>query len=325
MIDNLLNQAADPYFVISSDGEMYWSNKAFKTLYSSLTNLNQLVDDKSYQEILNCKKETSLQILISKNKIKQTAQILNISAADPDSDLKLIGLKSYLSEQEQIEQREHFLATLTHDLKNPIGAIFGYSDVLLDTATGASLDDKQRQIISKIRTTASRSIELIRNHQVLSQIQDQGLQTKLIGESDLNQVVSSVIEYTWRDQKNSPSLDLQLCDKPLALKVNRMQIDRIISNLFSNALKYTPANGQIKIKTWSDQSKVHFSIKNSPANIPEDNLAKIFERFQRASNSQDIPGSGLGLYIVKLILDSIDGRIELINQENSVEFKIHFN
>lgn len=204
--------------------------------------------------------------------------------------------------------RNEILATAAHDLKNPLGAIFGYADVLLESALGSSLSDKQREIIGRVRTTAARSLELVRNYQQLAELAERSGQVEP-GKCDVAAVVRAVVEYAYREDPAAHQVHLALPSTPLVAKIDRIQLDRVLSNLFGNALRYTPRGGSIVLRARAEGSFILLEVANTGASIAPDEMPHLFSRHFRARSSQGTSGTGLGLYIVKQILEGIHGSI----------------
>jgi len=215
-----------------------------------------------------------------------------------------------------IEEKEELLATIVHDLKNPIGAIFGYADILLDTKVGESLDPKQLQIITRIRSTASRSMELIRNYQFLSQRSGETIRPPA-PLSALNSCVKSIVENLFREEEGSPNVELMLSSEELKVRIHPLDLERVLSNLINNALKFSPKDGKVLIQTKLIEGAPTFSVNNGGPLIPESEINSLFERYKRGSTSVGTSGSGLGLYIVKKILDQLPAIVEVKSDAKS--------
>ena len=207
------------------------------------------------------------------------------------------------------------LAVLGHDLKNPLGAIFGYADVLLDTALGQGLSEKQREVLHRIRTTAKRSIDLVKNCMFLAETENAATRSLIRGQADLVAVTKMVIEDLWRDQSGFANIIQQLPADPVLVGVERVSLERVCANLIGNALKYTPADGQITVAVKAQHNGGLLEVHNSPAYIPAEEQPHLFDLHWRGKKAARIAGSGLGLYIVKSIIDVIDGTIELHSSE----------
>lgn len=247
---------------------------------------------------------------------------LQYSKADPDC--VTISLAT-MNRSDQQTMASDLLAMLAHDLKNPIGAIFGYADILLDTPTGVGLNDKQNEILSRIRGTSSRCMELIRNYLYLAQSQDGKLSLRPV-KLDLNNALRSVIETTWRDESDAAQVSLDLCPNGALVQADNFALERMLANLFSNALQYSPPRGEIKISTRREENSLVLEINNQGQPIAAQDLPHIFERFYRATNSKGIRGSGLGLYIVQQIASALQVRLSVdSNISSGTTFRLEFN
>lgn len=330
-LDESLLNARDPFLCVDGEAHIVWHNTAAEELLAAAaTPLRELGDLLPPQDIRSVLSTTHYSTIESKlkdrrgNELKQTIVVIDISRGLLDSELFLLCFKSVGSESTMMAAREEFLATIAHDLKNPLGAIFGYADALLDTPVGAGLSAQQRDIISRVRHTAQRSVELVRNYQHLSALQSRSI-TPSQNTISLNAAVQNIVDYTWRDEQHSPKLLLNLAAPPPLVRLEKLHLERIVSNLFSNALKYTPVNGTIVITTGEEGGRPFMEVKNSGAVLTQSEIDSIFEKYTRAHNSSGIPGSGLGLYIVKYILDAVGGTIHVSSSEASgTSFKIGF-
>jgi signal transduction histidine kinase len=97
------------------------------------------------------------------------------------------------------------------------------------------------------------------------------------------------------------------------LNGDRARIAQLLDNFISNAIKFTPEQGRVEVRTWADGEHAFVSVADSGIGIPEDERARLFERFYRASSAteQAIPGTGLGLAIAKAIVDAHGGSIRV--------------
>jgi signal transduction histidine kinase len=94
---------------------------------------------------------------------------------------------------------------------------------------------------------------------------------------------------------------------------DRARLGQLLDNLVSNAIKFTPSEGEVVVRTWSGPDSACFSVTDSGIGIPEEEQARLFERFYRATSAteQAIPGTGLGLAIAKAIVDAHAGTIAI--------------
>ena len=205
---------------------------------------------------------------------------------------------------------------VAHDLKNPISAVFGYTDILLETPIGEGLTTVQRDIVMRMRDAALRTLDLVKNYAQLSSMEYEAIKPSAFA-VDINAMVDIVVHSTWRESKDGPKLSLNLSPFPLLLHVERVHLDRIFTNLLSNALKYTPKTGAIEVRTRGEGPMCVLEVLNSGVHIPEVEQKKVFNRFTRGKNSIGTSGSGLGLFIVQTLVASLGGSVSLESSANN--------
>jgi signal transduction histidine kinase len=316
--------ATDPFLLVDANSNVIWWNSAAISNFSirkdaKELSLGEIFQEDMVREILACEHFAICPVRtlkINTNTLPLTALVTCLGSIDPDNDIFVIAFKPSAFLNQSLFHRGDSPSTLAHDLKNPLGAIFGYSDALIETPIGQGLHEKQKDILRRVRSTAARSIELVRNIQQLSQLHTPNSnQTRKSLAIDLNATVESVIHHTFRDNLDQPKVVVELNGKPLLVALDRIALDRVITNLYSNALKFTPLDGTIIIKTWSEhdralqQNKACFSITNSKPIIPHDELSQLFQRHYRGSTSRGISGSGLGLFIVQQLVTNAGGAV----------------
>lgn len=207
------------------------------------------------------------------------------------------------------QMRADFVANASHELRTPLTAIKGYAETLLDGA----LDDRgvSEKFVTIIDQEANRLIKLVEELLTLSRAENQ--QQENVRQSvDVLTIIKSVSE----QMKNSfnaknVTLTLDLPDILSMVKANPDRIKQVMVNLLDNALKYTPEGGQVQVKAWHEGENVKVTVSDTGLGIPEKDLSRIFERFYRVDKARTrrMGGFGLGLSIVKHIIESSGGRI----------------
>jgi signal transduction histidine kinase len=213
------------------------------------------------------------------------------------------------------ESEDDWFATVAHDLRNPLGAIFGYADTLLDTPIGASLNAKQRELVARIRSSGQRALELLRNVQLLTHL---GARPAAIPGDvlDLAKTIRTVVDTTWREDPTTPAVEVLLPETPLPVILPRVDAERIVSNLFSNALKFALPGSKVTVKASAEGPFAEISVTNTGKPIPPEERNKLFGKFSRLSNSRDTPGTGLGLYIVRSLVERARGTAEVDSDDS---------
>jgi signal transduction histidine kinase len=203
--------------------------------------------------------------------------------------------------------KNEFISTATHDLRNPIGIIAGFSDLL---AKVGPLNDTQVGYVGHIHAAAENMNELVQNLLELAKI-DLGMELKQ-DTLDMNAFVSELLdEFRPQAETKEQKLLLEKRADRLMVRGDALQLKQAMRNLVGNAIKYTPAAGSIHLSLETDEEAVTIHVKDSGYGISAEDLPFIFDRFYRASDERikNIEGNGLGLAIVKSIVERHNGRI----------------
>jgi signal transduction histidine kinase len=317
-----LAQTTDPALLVDRKLELYEWNRAAAEFFSSDVEVRlpkdlvlTLLSPSQHGALANLQDFYSGEITVHSRSvaIPQALVVIALPQSNPSEDRLLFLFKSS-SLFLHGARGAHFIETLLHDLRNPIGAIFGYADVLLES-NREPLTLQQQDIVKRIRSTAQRCIDLARNYQFLLQLDSPFYHSDSNACAELNSVIEEVALSLWHADSGMPKLELNLCKETLEVAVERFQLDRVIGNLLSNAIKFTPAEGLIKISSSATMSEAVFTITNNGQLIPASELPHLFDAFQRGSTAKGTPGSGLGLYIVKKIIDQCRGHIQIESHE----------
>ncbi len=134
----------------------------------------------------------------------------------------------------------------------------------------------------------------------------------------LNEIITEITsDYVLECQRRHQVVE-QVCDANLKITTDAPLIKEAISNLFGNAIKYTPDNGKVSIKVESDAQRVRINITDTGYGIPQHQQEKIFTKFFRAENvmKKETSGTGLGLYLVHSIVQLLHGSVSFVSKEN---------
>lgn len=229
-------------------------------------------------------------------------------------------------EQAELDQaKNEFLALASHQLRTPISAISWYSEMMLHGDNG-ELKKDQKESVKQIYDSNQRSAAIVDAMITVSNLQAGPLAMHLEN-VDINALCKRVVN----TQRNELGETKHLIIKEHYEALPKLSSDpslmrTIVQNLMSNAYKYTPDGGTITISTRKSPDKLLLNSKGSIVitvedtgyGIPKNQQAKIFGKLFRASNikAKDTDGTGLGLYIVKTILEQVGGRVEFVSEEN---------
>jgi signal transduction histidine kinase len=243
-----------------------------------------------------------------------TAYLLNAQAR---SDLKA----SSATEREALEKlreldraKTEFVATVIHELRTPLTSISGYTELLQDHATG-DLTRTQERFVGAISRNSDRLTILANDLLTLSSLEPGTLSPER-SDVDLREIVSSA-HSALRALIDSRRLDVtfKVPSHPVLVHGDARHLERVVSNLVSNAVKFTEDGGTVRCTLRQIGRMARLEVSDNGIGIPVDEQDKLFTRFFRSSTAQEqaIQGSGLGLTIVESIVRGHGGKISVVS------------
>jgi PAS domain S-box-containing protein len=209
------------------------------------------------------------------------------------------------------QQREDFVATLTHDLKTPILAANRAIKLLLEGDFG-KVEESQQRILETIHQSNESMYKMV---QTLLDVYryESGLKSLNISAIDLGEMASNMVEeFNPLAQSRGITLEAKLPDKPSTAMCDEGEIRRVMQNLVDNALKFTPSGGRISLRVSQTGSLTSVSIEDSGKGIPDEDKPKLFQRFWAAASSgRYYASTGLGLYLCRKIIELHGGTLSV--------------
>lgn len=212
--------------------------------------------------------------------------------------------------QDYIQRQKQFIANVSHELRTPLTAIKGYSELLMDEV-GDRPDLKKA--VYHLNNESARLAKLVDEVLTISRI-DMEKETFNSGIVNFSRLVNETLEkMTLRAEKYGIEIRPDI-ESDVIIEGDSEKLIQVIVNLLDNAYKYSRPKSQVLIKVAKVSDMAVLSIEDEGIGIPEEEKAKVFERFYRAGNSRGISGTGLGLSIVKYIVEAHKGSIELFSR-----------
>ena len=206
--------------------------------------------------------------------------------------------------------RKEFIADVSHELKTPLTSIMGYAETLAEMDYDKEIQDK---FLNVIKTEAVRMTKLVTDLLTLSKHDDTNTKWEKT-EFDLGELVKNCQEFLQIEmEKKRQKVECFVTSNVPHVYADRDGIERVVLNILSNSVKYTPKGGTIKIYVGFVYNDAYIKVIDSGVGIPEEDLSRIFERFYRVdkARTREMGGTGLGLSIAKEILDKNGGRIDI--------------
>lgn len=217
-------------------------------------------------------------------------------------------------------RRSEFIANISHELRTPMTTIAGFADGILD---GTIPEKDAGKYLRSIRDETRRLSRLVRDMLDVSQMRARAADSSRRTVFDLTELVlQTMLSFEARATKKDLDVDPQFPDNHLMVRADKDAITQVIYNLTDNAVKFASHGSCITVRLFKDKGKVCVSIKNRGETIPPDDLPFIFDRFHKSdrSRSLDKDGVGLGLYLVKSIINSHDEDIAVKSEDGVTEF-----
>lgn len=203
--------------------------------------------------------------------------------------------------------KSEFVANVSHELKTPLTSIKAYTEALLDMTE----DDQMKQFLKVIDEESDRLLFLINDLLNVSRIQS-GKMKMNFALTEPKSIVHEVLSIS-KVQSTKHKIVLEIADGLPEMMLDKEKLKEVMINLMSNAIKYSPEGGNVWVRMRQEESNLRIEIQDQGMGISKENLPKLFNAFYRVDSSitAEIPGTGLGLVIVKAIVEHHGGKIWL--------------
>lgn len=269
--------------------------------------VNKFLKDKIYE-----KKSYSAQIEIKSGEL--FIEATSSPVPHPDGSLAgVVVVMKNITEAKKIEHlKSQFVSMVSHELKAPIAAVYGYLKLFSDPSIKLT-EEQKLNYINRSQLRLDGLLKMVNDLLDISRIEMKTVHREIVN-LNLVEIISSVIDLFQVDIKRKNLTVLFQSEENFnPIKADKDEITRLFTNLISNAIKYNKDNGRIEIKIQKSDKYILTSISDSGIGMKPEEKQKLFNEFFRARNefTKDISGTGLGLSIVKRIVESNSGKIEV--------------
>jgi signal transduction histidine kinase len=214
--------------------------------------------------------------------------------------------------------RTEFVSVVAHQLRTPLSAIKWTVDLLINGSLGKITND-QRTFILKMKDTNERMIKFVGDLLSASRIES-GIFSYIFTETDIIPIADVAFDelVPQAREKNINLTFKKPHDKLPLVSIDPDKIKAVLQNLLENAIKYTSEGGSVELSIYEEDKKIFFAVKDNGMGIPKEDSLRIFQRFFRAPNAvkEKSEGTGLGLYLVKEIIEKHGGNVWFESVEN---------
>ena len=324
------------------------AHQGYEDVFADQTDVQLYLDFPSIRSAIESGQSSQVSLLVTGEKsilpgahtqiivpIRREAQVIGLiileSTSDSQGNLDFLNRLSdnaaiaisnaqlYAEIQRANQAKSEFVSFVAHELKNPMTSIKGYSELLAAGSVG-QINDMQTNFLNTIRANVQRMSTLVSDLNDNAKIEAGQLRLEYKPVS-VEEVVDEVIRSTKRQvEEKKQSVDLLLPQKLPNVWADQTRVGQVLTNLVSNAHKYTPEGGRVILgaeatfNQWDPggaKEVIHLWVKDNGIGISIDDQAKIFQRFFRSEDSKarESPGTGLGLNITKSLVEMQGGRI----------------
>ncbi len=211
-------------------------------------------------------------------------------------------------ERELGELKTRLISMISHEYRTPLTIIMTSTN-LIERFIQMEQFGEAFVYLGKIRSTVNLMTQLLEDVLTIGK-SDAGKLRVTPVEIELDKLCAELFEELLTIDSKNHVLELESKQTPVLIRTDEMLIKQILTNLISNAMKYSPPNSKIKISLELNSRSVLISVADSGIGIPKDDMNKLFETFHRGSNTGTISGTGLGLAIVKRCVHALRGEID---------------
>ncbi|EFU76659.1 HAMP domain-containing sensor histidine kinase [Lachnoanaerobaculum saburreum] len=226
-------------------------------------------------------------------------------------ELKKSLFSQWKAEQERIEMIE----ALAHDLKTPLSVIMAYSEAL--TEADLTDDEKLKTYLNVINGNAKKSSNLVMQMQYTSDLENANTNSVLRNVNLTEFLKKKISQYRFQAKQKEIDIVLNINSDLGYVMSDTDRLERILDNIFSNSLQYTPHKGSIKFFVNKENNKIVYEICDTGSGFTQKDMDKAFDRFYRGDKARSSEGGhlGLGLYIVKKLVEQLHGSVIIKNTE----------
>lgn len=215
-------------------------------------------------------------------------------------------------EREASDMKSRFISVISHEFRTPMASILGSVDIL-DGHLDRLSAEKRRELLERVRRSLDRMTDMLDDVLTLNRIDRRGNNVRPM-EIALQQFLKSVVDENASFATQSHSVELAAPDADSCFVTDPDMLRHVLANLLSNAFRFSPGGGSVRIQAKLQGGTLHIGVEDRGIGIHPDDLGRVFDPFERGRNVETIKGTGLGLNIVKRMVDALGGTVYVESQ-----------
>ena len=318
-LNTLFLHMSDGVAAFTTDGRLIHMNPAAESLLGV-----RMEDDLGFDEMfadldMPNSDETAMRTFLT-SEITRFGRVLSVTLAPYgalDGEGGVIAVIHDITEQRRLDDaRRKFVANVSHELRTPLTNIRSYTETLLDAAGDIPIDT-EKQFLGVISSESERMARIVTDLLTLSKLDYGRMELRMTRFSlaDMLHNVANAMKLTAEDSGHALAVDTP--DDLPKIVGDRERIEQVVVNILSNAVKYTPSGGHIRLSARElSGNRVRITVEDDGVGIPAADVPRLFERFYRVDKARSpaAGGTGLGLAIAKEIVEQHEGKIALASE-----------
>ncbi|MGH2986775.1 MAG: PAS domain-containing sensor histidine kinase, partial [Solirubrobacterales bacterium] len=231
---------------------------------------------------------------------------------DANGSRRLMGVSRDVTAERDAERlKEEFFSLISHELRTPLTSVIGYAELLAEIES-ENLSEQGRRFLEVIERNSRRELSLVGDLLLLTRITAGTFEIEL-GRADVGEIATAAVEAAGPAAENAGIELVAEAPAGLVAEGDPHRLRQVVDNLISNAIKFTPEQGRVEVEVEAAGDRVALRVTDTGIGIAQDDLGRLFDRMYRAEEAErrHIPGTGLGLTIVKAIVDAHEAAIEV--------------
>ncbi|MCA9386734.1 PAS domain S-box protein [Candidatus Dojkabacteria bacterium] len=278
---------------------------------------------KEFWNTIKVKKQTYKGELTNRRKNGElyTAEVQAFPVLDESGQVKFfVGIERDITKAKEVDKlKSEFVSVASHQLRTPATGVKWYAELILEGKAG-KLTKKQKEYITEMYQSNERMLALINDLLNVSRIETGSKFEIQFSSVDIIDLVKNMVQEINKlaSEKDVKVIMVKPQIKKLLVEIDKEKIFQVIKNLIDNGVKYSPSKSKVMVEVQDNQDQFIISVKDTGIGIPKDQSERIFEKFFRADNvlKAETDGTGLGLYIVKAIVEGHYGKVWFESNED---------
>lgn len=212
--------------------------------------------------------------------------------------------------------KSQFIGHVSYELRTPLTNIIGFSELLGAPVTG-DLSDKQREYLGDIQSSSTTLLSIIDDILDLATIDAGSLDLKLAPVKVDDVIDGAILGVQERAKRQRLTIDIATAEDDMEFFADEARIRQVLYNLLSNAVGFSNVDGLVRLSVWREQGMVAFAVEDDGIGIPKEQQSRVFDRFESRSQTGKHRGAGLGLSIVKSLVELHNGDMRLESEDGA--------